>query len=57
MANELVERSGAKLLLHTWAVNALVEEDGVRGVVTESKSERQAIVAPIVIDAKGDDAS
>jgi len=54
VANELVERAGAQLLLHTWAVNALVEDDVVKGVVTESKSGRQAVVAKIVIDATGD---
>lgn len=54
VAQELVEASGAKMLLHTWAVNSIVGEDGVQGVIIESKSGRQAILAKVVIDATGD---
>ncbi|MEE8570965.1 FAD-dependent oxidoreductase [Candidatus Bathyarchaeota archaeon] len=54
VANEMVEHSGAKMLLHTWAVNSIVDDDTVKGVITESKSGRQAILAKIVVDATGD---
>jgi hypothetical protein len=54
VANALVEESGAKLRLHTWAVSALIDGGTVHGVIVESKSGRQAIVAKTVIDATGD---
>jgi ribulose 1,5-bisphosphate synthetase/thiazole synthase len=54
VANEMVESSGVKMLLHTWAVNSIVEDNAVKGVITESKSGRQAILAKTVVDATGD---
>ena len=49
----LVER-GANLLLHSWAVAPVQEGDALRGIVFESKSGRQAILAKTVVDATGD---
>lgn len=54
VANEMVESSGVKMLLHTWAVHSIVEDNAVKGVITESKSGRQAILAKTVVDATGD---
>jgi hypothetical protein len=41
-------------LLHTQVVDVLLEEATIAGVITESKSGRQAILARRVIDATGD---
>jgi len=54
VANEMVESSGVQMLLHTWAVNSIVEDNAMKGVITESKSGRQAILAKTVVDATGD---
>ncbi|MDG1957258.1 MAG: FAD-dependent oxidoreductase [Candidatus Binatia bacterium] len=54
VADELIRESGVRPLLHTYAVEAIVENGVIRGVVTESKSGRQAILARRVIDCTGD---
>jgi ribulose 1,5-bisphosphate synthetase/thiazole synthase len=51
---EMVEDAGAKQLLHSVAVDAIVEDNKVKGVIIESKSGRQAILADVVIDCTGD---
>jgi hypothetical protein len=52
-SNLVVER-GVKLLLHCWAVAPIKEGDEIGGIIFESKSGRQAILAKVVIDATGD---
>ena len=52
--NDMVEESSASLLLHSWASKVIIEEDKVKGVIFESKSGREAILAKCVIDASGD---
>jgi ribulose 1,5-bisphosphate synthetase/thiazole synthase len=54
VADALVVEAGVEPLLHCLAVDAIVRDGAVRGVVTESKSGRQAILAERVIDATGD---
>jgi hypothetical protein len=54
VADNLCVESGVKLRLHCWAVDALVDEGRVTGVVVESKSGREAILADICVDATGD---
>jgi hypothetical protein len=51
---DLVLESKANLLLHSWAADAIVEDQRMRGVVFESKEGRQAILASVVVDATGD---
>jgi ribulose 1,5-bisphosphate synthetase/thiazole synthase len=46
--------SGCDLLLTTYVVEALVAQGRIAGVVAESKSGRQAILARRVIDCSGD---
>ncbi len=53
-ADQLIEKSGVRPLFHCYAVGAIVENGLVKGVITESKSGRQAILASVVIDATGD---
>ncbi len=51
---DLVLERGVTLLLHAWAVAPVQEGSALRGVIFESKSGRQAILARVVIDATGD---
>ena len=54
VADTLVQESGLLPILHCYAVAAIVEDQTVKGVITESKSGRQAILAKRIIDASGD---
>jgi glycine/D-amino acid oxidase-like deaminating enzyme len=49
-----LQEAGVRLLFYAWTVGALTDGDRVRGVVIESKSGRQAVLADVVIDASGD---
>ena len=54
VADTLVQEAGIVPLLHCLAVEAVMEGDTITGIITESKSGRQAILAHRVIDATGD---
>jgi hypothetical protein len=54
VADRIVQAEGIVPLLHCLTVDAITEGDTIKGVVTESKSGRQAILAKRVIDASGD---
>lgn len=54
VADELVDAHGAKVLLHTYAVDAIVDDGRIAAVIVENKGGRGAIVPSIVIDASGD---
>ncbi len=51
---EMLEESGAEILLHTMACAPILEDSRVRGVIIESKSGRQAIRAGVTIDCTAD---
>jgi ribulose 1,5-bisphosphate synthetase/thiazole synthase len=51
---EMIEEAGVQVFLHCWGVDAIMQDNSVRGAVFESKSGRQAILAKVVIDATGD---
>ena len=51
---EMIEEANIEVFLHCWGVDAVRQDDSLRGVVFESKSGRQAILAKIVVDATGD---
>lgn len=53
-ADRMIQKAGVTPLLHCWVVDAIFDGNEMRGVITESKSGRQAILAKIVIDASGD---
>lgn len=53
-ADQLILESGVRPLYHCYAVGAVVEQGRLKGVITESKSGRQAILAKVVVDASGD---
>ncbi len=54
LADQMVQEAGVVPLLHTQIVDAILDGQRVTGVITESKSGRQAILAKRVIDATGD---
>ncbi len=54
VADTLVQEAGVVPLLHCLAVDVVMEGDTLCGIITESKSGRQAILAKRVIDATGD---
>jgi hypothetical protein len=54
VADVLVKEAGVTPLLHSVAIDAIVEGDGIRGVIVHNKSGRQAILAKRIVDASGD---
>ncbi|MDB6045939.1 MAG: pyridine nucleotide-disulfide oxidoreductase [Gammaproteobacteria bacterium] len=54
VADVLVQEAGVKPMLHRLCVAPILENGAIRGVITESKSGREAILAKRVIDATGD---
>jgi len=54
VADTLVQESDILPFLHCYAVSAIMASQTIKGVITESKSGRQAILAKRVIDASGD---
>jgi hypothetical protein len=54
IADQMVQEAGVVPLLHCHTVDVIMDGDTIRGVITESKSGRQAILAKRVIDATGD---
>ncbi|HEY3786934.1 MAG TPA: FAD-dependent oxidoreductase [Steroidobacteraceae bacterium] len=54
VADVLVEEAGVVPLLHRLCVAPILEGGAIRGIITESKSGREAILARRVIDATGD---
>ena len=54
VADRLVEEAGIHPMLHRQVVAPVMDGDRIIGVITESKSGREAILGTIVIDATGD---
>jgi hypothetical protein len=54
IADQMIQEADIVPLLHTQIVDVLLEDGAITGVVTESKSGRQAILARRVVDATGD---
>jgi len=51
---EMLLEAKVQLQFYTFASDAIVEEDTVKGIIIESKSGREAIFAGVVIDCTGD---
>jgi hypothetical protein len=51
---EMLREAGIEILLHSWAVNAIMQGSSVKGVVFESKSSTFAVTSKVVVDATGD---
>lgn len=54
VADKLVEEAGIHPMLHRQFVAPIMEGNAIKGIITESKAGREAILAKIVIDATGD---
>lgn len=54
VCDKLVEDSNIRPLLHTTAVDAIIDNGLIKGIITESKSGRMVILAKRVIDCSGD---
>jgi len=54
IADLMVQESGVTPLLHSTAVDAILEGNTIKGVFIHNKSGRQAILAKRVVDATGD---
>ncbi len=54
IADLMISESGVVPLLHCSFADAIMEGNRIKGIITESKSGRQAILAKRVIDATGD---
>ncbi len=50
----MLGEAGVDILLHSWATNAIVDGGTVKGVVFESKSGANALLAKVVVDTTGD---
>jgi hypothetical protein len=51
---EMLREAGVGIYLHSWATNAIMQGNSVKGVVFESKSGCYAITSRVVVDATGD---
>ncbi|MFC1838021.1 FAD-dependent oxidoreductase [Thermodesulfobacteriota bacterium] len=51
---DMMEEAGIKTYLHSWGTEPIMEGNRARGVIFESKSGRQAVLAKVVIDSTGD---
>ena len=54
VADRMVEEAGVHPMLHRLFVAPVMDGNRVRGIITESKAGREAILAERVIDATGD---
>lgn len=54
VALEMLTEAGVDILFYTFLAGTIVEDGAIRGVITESKSGRSAILAKVVIDCTGD---
>ncbi len=51
---EMMTEANVHMRLHTWISDVVKEDNELQGLIVESKSGREAILAKIVIDATGD---
>ena len=52
--NTMVAEAGCQLLLHSWVTAPIMDGNKMIGVIVESKSGREAVLAKVVIDSTGD---
>ena len=50
----MMHEYGVKVLFNTFALNVVIEDNTVKGVVVANKSGGQVILAKVVVDATGD---
>ena len=54
LIDKMIQEAGVKPLLHCYVTNVIMDGEKLTGVITESKSGRQVIMAKRIIDATGD---
>ena len=54
VAFDMFKEAGITLLLHTLVVDAVMEDKSLKGIIVESKSGREALLARTTIDTSGD---
>ncbi|SHK09414.1 FAD dependent oxidoreductase [Tangfeifania diversioriginum] len=54
LAMQLAQDAGVKIMLHTYMVDTVRENDRITGIIVENKTGRQKINAKVVIDCSGD---
>ena len=54
LLQDMMEEAGVKTYLHSWGTEPVMDGNRARGVIFESKSGRQAVLAKVVIDSTGD---
>lgn len=54
LAMEMVLESGADVYLHSYISDVITDNGTVKGVIMESKSGREAILAKVIVDTSGD---
>ncbi len=54
LLGEMVSSAGVTMIYHSWATQAIMDGDVIKGAFIESKSGRQAVLAKVVIDCTGD---
>ena len=54
IADKLILENGVRPILHCYSVDVILDDNTIKGVITESKSGRTAILAERVIDCTGD---
>jgi hypothetical protein len=52
--DQMVQEAGIKMYFHSWGTEPIMDGNTVKGVIFESKSGRQAVLAKVVIDSTGD---
>jgi hypothetical protein len=53
-ADQMVREAGVRVLFQTWACEPIVEKGRMTALVIQNKRGRQALTAPVFIDASGD---
>jgi len=51
---EMLREARVEILLHSWAINAIMDGKSIKGVVFESKAGCFAVTSKVVVDATGD---
>ncbi len=51
---EMLYEAGARVQLYTFVTDPIMQGSQIKGVITESKSGREAILAKVIVDATGD---
>ena len=54
VADQMMRETGVEVLLHSFFCDVIMEDEVIKGIIIESKSGRQIILAKAVIDATGD---